>query len=128
MYYPSSKNKGADQLRGYAKLICAFVFAYAVCWFSHGAAHLYTCTQLSRVIRIATFCICENRAADQPYVRSNCEADQQPLCFRYTDSTVLFLFFLHLKFPASTCSHLLCLYSSVCVVPVRKPHFVTLAQ
>ena len=23
-----------------AKLICAFVFAYAGCWFSHGAAHL----------------------------------------------------------------------------------------
>ena len=23
-----------------AKLICAFVFAYADCWFSHAAAHL----------------------------------------------------------------------------------------
>ena len=23
-----------------AKLICAFVFAYADCWFSHGVAHL----------------------------------------------------------------------------------------
>ena len=33
MYYPCSENKGADQLR-------AFVFAYADCWFSHGAAHL----------------------------------------------------------------------------------------
>ena len=31
-YYPYSKNKGADQ-------ICAFVFAYADCWFSHAAAH-----------------------------------------------------------------------------------------
>ena len=30
LYYPSSENKGADQL---------FVFAYADCWFSHGAAH-----------------------------------------------------------------------------------------
>ena len=25
-----------------AKLICAFVFAYADCWFSHAAAHLVT--------------------------------------------------------------------------------------
>ena len=25
-----------------AKLICAFVFAYADCWFSHEAAHLFT--------------------------------------------------------------------------------------
>ena len=36
MYYPSSENKGADQLRGYREA----VFAYADCWFSHGAAHL----------------------------------------------------------------------------------------
>ena len=34
MYYPCSENKGADQL------ICAFVFAYADCWFSHEAAQL----------------------------------------------------------------------------------------
>ena len=40
MYYPSSENKGADQLRFTAKLICVFVFAYADCWFSHGVAHL----------------------------------------------------------------------------------------
>ena len=54
-YYPSSENKGADQLRGYreadlhlcfrlcrftAKLICIFVFAYADCWFSHEAAQI----------------------------------------------------------------------------------------
>ena len=32
-YYPCSENKGAD-------LICAFVFAYANCWFSHDTAHL----------------------------------------------------------------------------------------
>ena len=30
-YYPSSENKGADQLRGYV--------AYVDCWFSHEAAH-----------------------------------------------------------------------------------------
>ena len=27
-----------------AKLVCAFVFAYADCWFSHAAAHIVTCT------------------------------------------------------------------------------------
>ena len=49
LYSPSSEIKGADQLRSYceadllvtAKLICAFVFAYADCWFSHGAAHFF---------------------------------------------------------------------------------------
>ena len=40
MYYPSSENKGADQLRGTAKLICFFVFAYADCWLSHEAAQM----------------------------------------------------------------------------------------
>ena len=32
-----------------------------------------------------TFCICENKDADQ--LRGNREADQ-PLCFRYIDSTI----------------------------------------
>ena len=40
LYYLCSENKGADQLRSItAKLICAFVFAYADCWFSHETAH-----------------------------------------------------------------------------------------
>ena len=40
MYYPCSENKGADQLRGYREADCVFVFAYADCWFSHGAAQM----------------------------------------------------------------------------------------
>ena len=40
MYYPSSENKGADQLT--AKLICVFVFAYADCWFSREVAQIIT--------------------------------------------------------------------------------------
>ena len=41
MYYPCSENKGADQLRGYREAICVFVFAFGICWFSHGAAYMY---------------------------------------------------------------------------------------
>ena len=44
LYYPSSENKGADQL--IRKLICAFVFANADCWFSHGAAQFQTSNHL----------------------------------------------------------------------------------
>ena len=41
LYYPSSKKKKAlISFAVTAQLICAFVFAYADCWFSHGAAHL----------------------------------------------------------------------------------------
>ena len=40
---------------------------------------------LSLVMRKPTFCICENKDADQ--LRSIREADQR-LCFRYTDSTI----------------------------------------
>ena len=37
LYYQSSENKGADQLRS----ICTFVFTFADCWFSHAAAHFH---------------------------------------------------------------------------------------
>ena len=40
LFYLCSENKGADQLRGTAKLICVFVFAYEKCWFSHDAAQM----------------------------------------------------------------------------------------
>ena len=44
-----------------------------------------TVMQMSRVMRKPTFCICENKDADQ--LRSYREADLR-LCFRYTDSTI----------------------------------------
>ena len=40
---------------------------------------------MSLVMRKQDFCVCENKDADQ--LRGNREADQ-PLCFRYTDSTI----------------------------------------
>ena len=40
---------------------------------------------MSRVMRKPTFCICENKDADQ--LRGNREADQR-LCFRYLDTTI----------------------------------------
>ena len=64
-------------------------------------------------MRKPAFRICENKVADQ--LRSIREADQR-LCFRYSDSTI---FFLNPKFQAS--SHLLWLYSLVCVGPGLKP-------
>ena len=42
-------------------------------------------SDMSRVMRKPTFCICENKDADQ--LRSNREADQR-LCFRYIYSTI----------------------------------------
>ena len=59
-------------------------------------------------MRKPTFFICENKDADQ--LRGNREADQR-LCFRYTDSTT----------PLLPQSHLLWLYSLVCVGPGKKP-------
>ena len=41
--------------------------------------------EMGGVMRKFTFCICENKDADQ--LRGNREADQG-LCFRYTDSTI----------------------------------------
>ena len=45
----------------------------------------HTIMHMSRVMRKPTFCICENKDADQ--LRGNREADQR-LCFRYIDSTI----------------------------------------
>ena len=63
-----------------------------------------------------TICIGENKDADQ--LRGNRESDQR-LCFRYLDSTMLLLSKTKI-FPFS--SHLLCLYSLICVGSVQKPH------
>ena len=41
MYYPCSEIKALISFAVTAKLICVFVFAYADCWFSHEAAHLF---------------------------------------------------------------------------------------
>ena len=35
-----AKTKALISFAVTAKLICVFVFAYADCWFSHGAAHI----------------------------------------------------------------------------------------
>ena len=85
-----SENKRADQLRGdsAADLCLWFCIYHAKSGFSHEAAHI--CKILAvyifeRVMRKPTFCICENKDADQ--LHGNREADQR-LCFRYTDSTI----------------------------------------
>ena len=59
------------------------------------------------------FCICENKGPDQ--LHGHRAAGQRP-CFRYI---VQSLYLLHPKFQAS--SHLLWLYSPVCVRPGWKP-------
>ena len=41
LYYPSSENKDADQLRGYREADLRLGFAYAERLFSHDAAHIY---------------------------------------------------------------------------------------
>ena len=64
-------------------------------------------------MRKPTICIYENKDADQ--LHGNSKADQC-LCFCYADSTIPVL-------SKSKISSLLCLYSLVCVGPVRKPYF-----
>ena len=71
--------------------------------------------EMNRLMRKPTICICENKGADQ--LRGNREADH---AFVFATRIVHFLFFLNPKFQAS--SLLLCLYSSVCIGPVWKPH------
>ena len=67
-------------------------------------------------------CICENKDADQ--LRGNHREADQRLCFRYTASTIPVL--PEPDFQAS--SHLLWLYSLVCVGPGRKPRRPVFSQ
>ena len=87
------------------QLICAFVFAYMqkaglltkqlICKLKTGRPSVHLCRlnwnfvvfslDMSHIMRKPTFCICENKGADQ--LCSNCTADQH-LCFRYIDSTI----------------------------------------
>ena len=69
---------------------------------------------LNRVMGKPAFCRCKNKDADQ--LHNNCARDQC-LCFRYTDRSIP-LHPKNLKFQAS--SHLMSLYSLVCVGPGRK--------
>ena len=62
-----------------------------------------------------TICIGENKDADQ--LRSNAKLIS---AFVFATRIVQFLFYLNPKFQAS--SYFLCLYSLICVGPVRKPH------
>ena len=79
---------------------------------------MYVCTlqYISRVIRKSAFRICENKGSDQ--LQDNCTADQGH-CFLLHIVIVQSLFFLNPKFQAF--SHLLWLYSLVCVGPGQKP-------
>ena len=70
-------------------------------------------------MRKPAFSICENKDADQLCGKG--KADQR-LCFRYMDSTIPPL----PKFQAS--SHLLWLYSLICVGPGREPQRLVFSQ
>ena len=45
-----AKRKGLISFTVTAKLICAFVFEYADCWFSHEAAHISTSIFKSKLL------------------------------------------------------------------------------
>ena len=83
--------------------------------------HLEIFSEMSLVVRKPTFCMCENKDADQ--LRGNRKADQR-LCFRCIDSKSLY--FLNTKCQAS--NHLVWLYSPVCVGPGRKPQRPVFSQ
>ena len=73
------------------------------------------------VMRKPAFCICENKGADQ--LRGNRESDQRLV---FATRIVQPLYFHNTKVPAS--SHLMWLYSPICVRPGRKPRRPVFSQ
>ena len=51
MYYPSSENKGADQLRGYREADLRLCFRICKRWFSQDAAHMSDVPKLKTYVR-----------------------------------------------------------------------------
>ena len=43
LYYPCSKNKGADQLRSYSEADLRLCFRPSIFWFSYAVAHMSSC-------------------------------------------------------------------------------------
>ena len=79
MYFSYSENKGADLLRGYPKLFCAFVFTFAKGRFSHDAALLISgplmkedkILQVMPSVVLALHLLCELRSPEstwKPYL------------------------------------------------------------
>ena len=75
-------------------------------------------------MRKPAFCICENKDEDQ--LRSNWAAGQLISAFVFAIRIVKSLYNLNPKFQAS--SHLVWLYSLVCVGPGRKPRRPVFSQ
>ena len=84
----------------------------------------YPLKHMSLVMRKLDFCICENKDADQ--LRSDRTGDRGDSTFVFAIRIVHFLYYLYPKFQAS--SHLLWLYSLVCVGPGRKPRRPVFSQ
>ena len=81
--YPSSENKGDDQLRGYREAdlrLCFHICRLLV--FSRGGSNT------NHVMIKPDLCLRENKGADQ--LCSNCTVDQS-LCFCYRNSTMFHL-------------------------------------
>ena len=76
---------------------------------------------LSLVVRKPAFCICENKDTDQLAVTAKLIS-----AFVFATRIVQYLLSLNTKFQAS--SHLLRLYSPVCVGPGRKPRRPVFSQ
>ena len=108
-----------------ALLVCHWFKNYTKyclgCLLIKSVVRLNDCAQsnhMSRIVRKPSFCICENKDADQL---------AKPIsAFVFTTLIVQSLYFLNTKFQAS--SHLLCLYSLVCVGPGRKPRRPVFSQ
>ena len=77
--------------------------------------YVYEANNLSLVMRNPAFCICKNKDADQ---LCNCVTAQLISAFVFATGKVQSLFYLNPTFQAY--SHLLWVYSLVCVRPGRK--------
>ena len=103
------------------KMICVFVFAYAKVRFYHDTAQIMLIYQLSFVMRKPAFAYEKTKTQISSTVTAKLIS-----AFVFASRIGQSLYFLYAKFQAS--SHLVWLYSPVCVRPGRKPRRPVFSQ
>ena len=93
-----AKTKALISFAVTAKLICIFVFAYADCWFSHEAAHLFTKTPTSEKVETSQF---KEHMSSLTRKQSFCIRINKDSKATQLISAFVFMSFKNLKFQAS---------------------------
>ena len=98
-----AKTKALISFAVTAKLICVFVFAYADCWFSHGAAQMLNRTSLRKILKawcryhtcsVVNYLDCKTYLNNSPYILKRSPHPHGPVVFLTVSGQRLILLYV----------------------------------